>query len=252
MAINLTSTEALLLITDLILIIMVVYLLDRLRKIKKNVGSAEKTQSPETAVPLEVKPDLSIVKIDKPEKAEPKTQSETAVTASAVSSESTLNKDELEDRLLEELHAIPSGVKSDTETKEPGTLKLEDELPGENQDDIETGDAKPEKARKSRKKKSKSKKTSGAGEAAQTLSGETKVASGKKLGRRKKAAEQTGQMVETKVEAKPAQEIAKEENAEAVVKVEKAEEIVKEEKPEVPVEEKKQEELKEPQKDSLF
>ena len=67
MAINFTEV---LLTTDLILIIIVVYLLDRLRKTKKNVESVEKKQSLETAVPLEVKPDLSVVKIDKPEKAE--------------------------------------------------------------------------------------------------------------------------------------------------------------------------------------
>ena len=41
MAINSISTEALLLITDLILIIIVVYLVDRLRKIKKNVKATE-------------------------------------------------------------------------------------------------------------------------------------------------------------------------------------------------------------------
>ncbi len=239
MAINLISTEVLLLITDLILIIIVVYLLDRLRKIKKNVESEEKKQSPESAVPLEVKPDLSVVKIDKTEQAEPEPGDKLTVAASPVSPEPAPKKDELEDRLLEELHAIPSEVKPETKTAEPGTLMLEDEPPGENPTDTEPEDAKPGKVRKPRKKRSKSKKTSSTGEAAQTPNGETKVAAGKKSGRRKNAAEQAGQMVE----AKPAQETAKDEKAEAVVKEEKPEEVVKEEKPE---------ELKEPQKDSLF
>ncbi len=79
MAIDLTSTEALLLITDLILIIIVVYLADRLRKIKKNTKPTEEKQSLETVVPLEVKPDLSVVKINKPEKAELKPGDEVLV-----------------------------------------------------------------------------------------------------------------------------------------------------------------------------
>ncbi|SNQ60603.1 hypothetical protein [Candidatus Methanoperedens nitratireducens] len=249
MAIDLTSTEALLLITDLILIIIVVYLVDRLRKIKKNTKTAEEKQSLETAVPLEVKPDLSVVKINKPEKAELKPGDGQTVLASPVNTEPAPEQDELEDRLLEELHAIPSEVKSETETKEPGILKLEDEPPGENPAGTVLGDAKPGKVRKPRRKKrSKSKKAADSGEAAQTVNGETKPAAGKKAGRKKKVAEQAGQIVEVK----PAQEIVKEENADAVVKVEKAEEIVKEEKPEVPVEEKKPEELKDSKKDSLF
>lgn len=238
MAINLTFTEALLLTTDLILIIIVVYLLDRLRKIKKNVKPVEVNQSPEMAVPLEVKPDLSVVKIDKPEKAKIKPGDGQTVSASPANSEPAPKQDELEDRLLEELHAIPSEAKSVTETAEPGTLKLEDEPPGEIPTDIEPEDAKPGKVRNPRKKKSKSKKAANTGGAAQTLNGETKAAPGKKAGRKKKAAE-AGQMVE----AKPAQEIVKDEKAEAVVKEEKAEEIMKIEKPE---------DLKEPQKDSLF
>ncbi len=239
MAINFTFTEVLLLTTDLILIIIVVYLLALLRKTKKNVEHAKEIQSPETAVPLEVKPDLSVVKIEEPEKAELKPGDEQTVAASPVSSESTPKKDELEDRLLEELHAIPSKVKSEIETTEPGTLKLEDEPPGENPAGMEPEDAKPGKVRKPRKKRSKSKKAANTGGAAQIADEETKSAAGKRTGKKKKAAEQAGQMVE----AKPAQEIVKEEKAEEIVKEEKAEEIVKEEKAE---------ELKEPQKDSLF
>lgn len=241
MAINLTSIEALLLITDLILIIIVVYLADRLRKIKKNAKPveekhAEERQSPETATLLEAKPDISVIKIDKPEKAEIKPGDEPIVSASPANSEPASGKDELEDRLLEELHAIPSEVKSETETKEPGTLKLEDEPLGENPAGTEPGDAKPGKVRKPRKKRSK--KTSSTGGAAQTVNGEAKPASGKKEGRKKKVTEQAGQIVEVK----PAQEIVKEEKAQEIVK-EEPKEIVKEEKPE---------ELKEPQKDSLF
>ncbi len=234
-----TNTEAFLLITDFILIIIVVYLLDRLRKIKKNVKSAEEKQSPETAIPLEVKPDLSVVKIDKPEKAELKPGDEQTVSASSVNPEPAPKQDELEDRLLEELHAIPSEAKSETETREPGTLKLEDEPPGENPAGTEPGDAKPGKVRKPRKKRSKSKKAASTGEDEQTQNGESKAATGKKAGKKKKVAEQAGQIVE----AKPAQEIVKDEKAEVVVKEEKAEEIMKIEKPE---------ESKEPQKDSLF
>ncbi len=236
MAINFTEV---LLFTDLILIIIVVYLLDLLRKIKKNIKPTEGKQPSETAVPLEVKPDLSVVKIDKPEKAELKPGDEQIVAASAENSEPAPQKDELEDRLLEELHAIPSEVKPETETAEPSTLKLEDEPPEENPAGTEPGDAKPGKVRKSRKKRSKSKKAASTGEDEQTQNGETKSAPGKKAGRKKKAAEQAGQMVE----AKPAQEIVKDEKAEVVVKEEKAEEIMKIEKPE---------ESKEPQKDSLF
>ncbi len=243
MAINFTEV---LLTTDLILIIIVVYLLNLLRKIKKNAKPAEEKQSPETAVPLEVKPDLSVVKIEEPEKAELKPGDEQTVAASPVNSESTSKKDELEDRLLEELHAIPSEVKSKIETTEPGTLKLEDEPPGENPADMEPGNAKPGKVRKPRKKRSKSKKATGG--AAQNVDEETKVAPGKKAGRKKKAAEQAGQMVE----AKPAQEIVGEEKPKEIVKEEKPKEIVKEEEPKEIVKEEKPEELKEPQKDSLF
>lgn len=239
MAIDLTSTEALLLITDLILIIIVVYLVDRLRKMKKNTKPAEEKQSLETAVPLEVKPDLSVVKINKPEKAELKPGDEQTVSASPVNPEPAPKQDELEDRLLEELHAMPSGVKPETEPTEPGTLKLEDEPPGESPAGTEPGDAEPGKVRKPRKKRSKSKKAASTGGDEQTQNGESKAAPGKKAGRKKKAAEQAGQTVE----AKPAQEIVKDEKAEAVVKEEKAEEAVKIEKPE---------DLKEPPKDSLF
>ncbi len=245
MAIYFTSTEVLLLTTDLILIIIVVYLSDRLRKTKKNVEHTKEKQSPETAVPLEVKPDLSVVKIEAQEKAELKPGDELTVAASPVSSESAPKKDELEDRLLEELHAIPSEVKSETETMEPGKLKLEDEPPEEKPADMETGNAKPGKVRKPRKKRSKSKNAANTAGATQTMNGETKAAPGKKAGRKKKADEQAGQMVETK----PAQEIVKEEKPEEVVK-EKPEEVVKE-KPEEVVKE-KPEESKEPQKDSLF
>lgn len=219
MAINLTFTEVLL-ITDFILIIMVVYLLDRLRKIKKNVESAEGKPSLETAVPLEVKPDLSVVKIEVQEKAELKPGNEQIATASPASPEPAPKKDELEDRLLEELHAIPSEAKPETGALEPGTLKLEDEPPG---------DTNPEKVRKPRKKRSKSKKAASTGEAA----------SGKEARRTKKAAEPAVQIAEIK----PAQEAAKEEKAEVGIKEEKPEVFVKEEKPEVP---------KEPQKDTLF
>jgi hypothetical protein len=239
MAINLTFTEALLLTTDLILIIIVVYLVDRLRKIKKNAKPAEEKQPSETAALLEVKPDISVVKIDKPEKAEIKPGDELTASASPANSEPAPRKDELEDRLLEELHAIPSEVKSEKETTEPGTLKLEDEPPGENPAGIEPGTPKQEKVRKPRKKKSKSRKTSSTGGAEQTLNGETEAAAGKKAGRKKKAAEQAGQLVE----AKPAQEIVKEEKAEEIVKTEKVEELVKEETPEEPME---------PQKETLF
>ena len=222
MAINLTSTEVLLLITDLILMIIVVYLLDRLRKIKKSVEPAEMKQSPETVVPLEVKPDLSVVKIEVQEKAEPKPGDQQTALASLVSSEPAPKKDELEDRLLEELHAIPSEVKPETETAEPVTLKLEDEPPEENPADTESesGDTKPGKVRKPRKKRSKSKKTASTAEAA----------SGKKAGGKKKATEPAVQMAETK----PAQEAVKEEKAEIGAE---------EDKPEIPME---------PQKDSLF
>jgi hypothetical protein len=229
MAINFTSTEALLLITDLILIIIVVYLADRLRKIKKNAGPAEEKQSPRTAAPLEIKPDIPVIKTDESEKAELKPGDEKTAAASPASSEPAPKKDELEDRLLEELHAIPSEVKPETETAEPGTLKLEDEPPGENPTGTEPGDAKPGKVRKPRKKRSKSKKAASTGEAAP----------GKKAGRKKRAAEPAGLMVE----AKPAQEAIKEEKTEVDVKEEKPEVFVKEEKPEV---------SKEPQKDTLF
>ncbi len=216
MAIN----EVLLLITDFILIIIVVYLLDRLRKIKKNVESAEGKQSLVTAVPLEVKPDLSVVKIEAQEKVELKPRDEPTAIASPSSSEPVPKMDELEDRLLEELHAIPSEVKPETGSLEPVPLKLEDEPPG---------DAKPEKVRKPRKKKSKSKKAAGTGEAVP----------GKKAGRKKKATEPAVQIAE----AKPVQEAVKEEKAEVGVKEEKPEVFVEEEKPEV---------SKEPQKDTLF
>ncbi len=196
------NTEVLLLITDFILIIIVVYLLDRLRKIKKNVESVEVKQSPETAVSLEVKPDLSVVKIEAQEKAELKPGNEQIATASPASSEPAPKKDELEDRLLEELHAIPSEVKPQIGALEPGTLKLEDEPPG---------DAKPGKVRKSRKKRSKSKKAASTGEAIP----------GKKAGRTKKAAEPAGQIVE----AKPEQETVTEEKVEVFVKEEKPEEL---------------------------
>ena len=207
-----------------------------------------------------------MVKIDKPEKAELKSGDEQTVAASPVSLESTPNEDELEDRLLEELHAIPSEVKSETETTEPGTLKLEDEPPEENPAGTEPEDAKPGKVRKPRKKRSKSKKAANTEGAAQTADEETKSAAGKRTGKKKKVAEQAGQMVE----AKPAQEIVKEEKPEEVVKEEKPEEVVKEEKPEEVVKEEKPEEIvkeekpeeivkeekpeesKEPQKDSLF
>ncbi|VVB91256.1 Uncharacterised protein [uncultured archaeon] len=227
MAIN--FIEVLLLTTDLILIIIVVYLLDRLRKIKKDAKPAEEKQSPETAALLEVKPDISVIKIDKPEKAEIKPRDELTASASPANSEPAPRKDELEDRLLEELHAIPSEVKSETETTEPVTLKLEDEPPGENPAGTEPGDAKPGKVRKPKKKRSKSKKAASTGEAAPW----------KKAGRKKRAAEPAGLMVE----AKPAQEIVKEEKAEEIVKKENVEELVKEEKPEEPME---------PQKETLF
>lgn len=236
MAINLIEV---LLLTDLVLIIIVVYLADRLRKIKNIAKPAEEKQSPETAAPLEAKPDISVIKIEKMEKAELKSADEMTVSASPANSESAPKKDELEDRLLEELHAMPSEVKPETGALEPGTLKLEDEPPGENPVGIEPGTPKQEKVRKSRKKQNKGKKATSTGGAAQTLNGETKAAAGKKAGRKKKAAEQAGQMVEIK----PAQEVVKEERPEEIVKKENVEELRKEEKPEEPME---------PQKETLF
>jgi hypothetical protein len=235
MAIN--FTDVLLLTTDLILIIIVVYLADRLRKLKKNAVPAEEKQSP-AAIPQEVKPDIPAIKTDEPEKAELKPGNEQIATVSPASSEPAPKKDELEDRLLEELHAIPSEVKPQIGALEPGTLKLEDEPPGENQTGMEPG-TKPGKVRKSRKKRSISKKAASTGGAEQTQNGESKAMPGKKAGRKKKAAEPAVQIAE----AKPVQEAVKEEKAEVSVKEEKPEVFVKEEKPEV---------SKEPQKDMLF